>query len=567
MDASCVAREFKRRLGDETPLVVGGVAYRAEALTAKLLRWVVDAVQERQGGRPEQIAITHPANWGPHKQDLLRRAVQMAELQESGESPGGQESGEPVNGQFADCGVLMLTEPEAAAISYASTERVEPDEIVAVYDLGGGTFDAAVLRKTGGSFEILGLPQGIERLGGLDFDDAILASVDQALDGALGRLDLTDPVTVAAVARVRQECVEAKEALSSDVEVVIPVLLPGLQTHVQLTRAEFEEMIRPAISQTIEALRRALRSAGVTPDQVSVVLMVGGSSRIPLVAAMVSAELGRPVAVDAHPTHAIALGAVLAAVFSGVQAPAWPRASTPPPPQALPPGSYGARTVPPAPVANEPLESAAVYAPALALFRPVSPAAEPPSADRDGSGTGPLPSPPGVPGTVNVSAGEFLPPMEGGSELGGRRRGFRLPWTLISAGLLGLALAVVAMRMLGPPAPGGEPGARVSARAERALTARISGITVERDSYVVDWDSFGFTSALDGVHVHFFFNTVPPDQAGRPGHGPWWEHGPGRPFVGYRLIDRPPGATQICVLVAGPDHAVRPATGNCAPIP
>src|SRR5690606_28838553 len=92
----------------------------------------------------------------------------------------------------------------------------------------------------------------------------------------------------------------------------IPVLLPGLQTEVRLTRSEFEAMIRPAISETIVALRRAIRSAGVKDDDISAVLLVGGSSRIPLVAQMVGAELGRPIAIDAHPKDAISFGAAIA---------------------------------------------------------------------------------------------------------------------------------------------------------------------------------------------------------------------------------------------------------------
>lgn len=290
-EANRVARGFKRRIGDPTPLVVGGTPYAAEALTAKLLRWVVDLVTEREGGPPARIAISHPANWGAFKQDFLSQAVRMAELGE----------------------VTMLTEPEAAAISYASNERVEIGDVVAVYDLGGGTFDAAVLRKIEAGFEVLGAPEGIEHLGGIDFDEAVLVHVDQALDGALEQLDPTDPIAVAAVARLRQECVDAKEALSSDTETSIPVILPNLQAAVRLVRGEFEAMIRPALASTIAALRRALRSARLEPEQISTVLLVGGSSRIPLVAQMVSSALERPVAVDAHPKHAIALGAALAA--------------------------------------------------------------------------------------------------------------------------------------------------------------------------------------------------------------------------------------------------------------
>ncbi|MEU7811105.1 Hsp70 family protein, partial [Pseudonocardia sp. NPDC049154] len=123
----------------------------------------------------------------------------------------------------------------------------------------------------------------------------------------------SDPQTTVALARLRQDCVLAKEALSIDTETTIPVFLPNRCFDVRLTRAEFEDMIRATIDSTVRALQRTLRSAGVSPDELSAVLLVGGSSRIPLVARMVSEELGRPTVVDAHPKYAVALGAALLA--------------------------------------------------------------------------------------------------------------------------------------------------------------------------------------------------------------------------------------------------------------
>jgi molecular chaperone DnaK len=286
-----VAREFKRRVGDTTPIMVGGSPYSAEQLSAELLKAVVERVTQLEGRRPDHISVCHPANWGPYKRELLDQTVALADI------------GSPT----------FVTEPEAAAIHYASTEHVEPGEIVAVYDLGGGTFDAAVLRKTQTGFETLGEPQGVERLGGIDFDAAVFAHVRNAVGGALDDLDENDPTVIAAAARLREECIEAKEALSSDTETAIPVLLPNVMTEVRLTRGEFESMIRPTLNNSIVALQRALRSANVQPADISRVLLVGGSSRIPLVAELVGAELGRPVAIDAHPKHAIALGAAIAA--------------------------------------------------------------------------------------------------------------------------------------------------------------------------------------------------------------------------------------------------------------
>ncbi|HEX6198255.1 MAG TPA: Hsp70 family protein [Jiangellaceae bacterium] len=283
-----VAREFKRRFGDPTPIILGGSPHSAEALTARLLRAIVDDVAEREGAAPEKICISHPANWGAYKKDLLQQTLRLAEL---------------------DQPVEFATEPEAAAVFYATQRPLEPGAAVAVYDLGGGTFDAAIVRRTEDGFVIAGKPEGIERLGGVDFDAAVFNHVREALDGKLDELDEDDPAVVSAVLRLRAECVAAKEALSSDTDATIPVLLPGFTSEVRLTRTELETMVRPVLLESIGALRRTLDSAGVAADDLHAVLLVGGSSRMPIVAQLISAELGRPVVVDAHPKHAIALGA------------------------------------------------------------------------------------------------------------------------------------------------------------------------------------------------------------------------------------------------------------------
>jgi len=281
------AREFKRRLGDPAPLVLGGTPYGAEALMARMLRWIVDAVSQRQGGAPALVAITHPANYGPYKLDLLNEMVRLADI-----GP-----------------VTFVTEPEAAAINYAERDRLDPGQIVAVYDFGGGTFDAAVLRKTASGFELLGRPEGMDRLGGIDFDQAVFSHVNDAVDGRIQEADTSDPSVRSALARLRTDCRAAKESLSTDTDVTIPVALPGLNTEVRLTRPEFEAMVRPRLEETVASLERAVRSTGFEMSQIEKILLVGGSSRIPLVAEMVRAATGRPTAVDAHPKFAIALGA------------------------------------------------------------------------------------------------------------------------------------------------------------------------------------------------------------------------------------------------------------------
>lgn len=100
-----------------------------------------------------------------------------------------------------------------------------------------------------------------------------------------------------------------------------------------------------------------------------------------------------------------------------------------------------------------------------------------------------------------------------------------------------------------------------------AYAAQITAITLDEARYRVAFTTSGFTPQLPGRHVHFFFNTVPPAQAGVPGSGPWAVYGGTSPFLGYDIADRPPGATQLCILVANANHSVIQGTGNCVALP
>ena len=427
------AREFKRRLGDPVPLIIDGKTFAAEELMALQLPPIVRVATERQGEPPESITLTVPANWSEHRRQTFTDAVASDNLP-------------PIN---------IITEPEAAAIHYAQNERIEAGEVVAVYDLGGGTFDAAILRRTEDSFEVLGTPEGIDRLGGVDFDAAVFSHVNRVLDDALDDLDMNDPIVVAGLAQLRTSCVEAKEALSEESDTEIPVMLPGLRTEVRMTRTELEAMIRPALSDSVGALRRALSSAGVDPENVTVVLLVGGSSRIPLVAQLVGSEVGRPVAVDAHPKHAIALGAALAphpndsadtaaSTPAAVVPPPTPEATTeqvapvveatpPEPPVATPEPeapAAGQQVDPPSeePAASEPPEPVVSEAPAA------PPTAAPPTAE--------LPNTPEAQAPV-AAASSVVEPNDGDKFAPSKGSGVPLP--LVGA----IAAAVAAVAIVG----------------------------------------------------------------------------------------------------------------------
>ncbi len=97
--------------------------------------------------------------------------------------------------------------------------------------------------------------------------------------------------------------------------------------------------------------------------------------------------------------------------------------------------------------------------------------------------------------------------------------------------------------------------------------ARINSITLQDGRYIVEYETFEYTETLPGMHVHFFFDTVPPEQAGVPGAGPWFVYGGPRPFTGYTQADRPAAAEEMCILVANTDHSAQANSGNCYPLP
>jgi actin-like ATPase involved in cell morphogenesis len=624
-----VAREFKRRVGDPTPIIVGGTPYSADSLTARLLRSVVDAVAEREGEAPAGVVVSHPANWGPFKQDLLRQSLRIADLGDA----------------------ATITEPEAAAIHYASQERVEPGAVVAVYDLGGGTFDAAVLRRDATGWEILGEPEGVERLGGVDFDQAVFHHVQTAVGEAVEALDPDDPAAVAALARLRRDCVEAKEALASDVDVVIPVMLPNIQTDVRLTRSEFEAMIRPTLIDSIGALRRALRSADIGPEEVTRVLLVGGSSRIPLVAQLVGSELGRPVAVDAHPKHGVALGAAIIAAEHGaghsVHTQVVPAVDvTPPAPtgaDAVGPAavaglanadvasaaasSPGPAATTPAPVAaGQPLpgEAAAAVAPAPPPSGATPPSGGPPTAPtppvtRAAAAAGPPPGratvpappagpPPGPPSGGRPPAGPSHRRSGGpgaGSGAGGGGGGGRKTGVLVAAALLAVvavAGAALALGSGGDDDPGGRetadgdatdatlpdgagdgsPGTSGEITIEAPDTTlppapegpevTIDEVVVEGGQYLVRYTITGYepAEAPDALHTHFFLDTTQPGDAGTNGSPPGDWHLTYE--SGSFLTKYGPGnrgdAGQMCAVVADSGHGVvDPAYVSCYELP
>ena len=149
------ARAFRRRLGDPAPIVVAGTAHEGGSLLAHILKAIVATVTEKSGGPPDAIALTHPASDGADRVGILEEAARDAGIGD----------------------VTLVTEPEAAAIHHAEQDEVPAGAVIGVYDFGGGTFEATILRRIDDGFERLGQAEAIERFGGIDFDDALFTSV------------------------------------------------------------------------------------------------------------------------------------------------------------------------------------------------------------------------------------------------------------------------------------------------------------------------------------------------------------------------------------------------------
>ncbi|HVV20379.1 MAG TPA: Hsp70 family protein [Pseudonocardiaceae bacterium] len=289
-DPGRVARGFTERIGDDVPLTLGGTQCTAHELTAVLVRWVADRVAEREGEPADLIVVTHPAGWGTHRKSLLHHELTRQELTD----------------------VTLLAEPIALAEGYPA--RLAEGDLLATYTLGAGPAEAAVVRRTAkGTFELVGHATGADAASGGHFDDAVVDCVRDHVGRAFDDIDPADPRAWLAMARLRAICTGAKEMLSAEAEVIVPVRLPDAPTDVHVTRADFERAIRPAVTAGADLLPHTVRAAGVDAKDVQAVVLAGGSVRVPLVAELVGAALPGRTVVAPEPGAATVLGAATAA--------------------------------------------------------------------------------------------------------------------------------------------------------------------------------------------------------------------------------------------------------------
>lgn len=283
-------RTPKRHLGGAAPLLLGGEAVEVPRAVSRLIARFADEGRLRRGGvDPSATVLTHPVRWGDDRKAALVEAAGLAGL----EAP------------------VLVEEPVAAAVHYVG-DQVEVGECVAVYDLGGGTFDTAVLRRTPDGFETIGAPGGDEFIGGEHFDHLVydflgscLADEDPALWEQVQYGE--DRRWTRAAADLLTQARRAKEAVSSYPST--QVLLPLVDRDVVVTRAQVEDMIRDQVEETVDEMAMTIASAGLEPADLAAIYLVGGSSRIPLVSQRMTERFGDRIATRDEPKSVVALGA------------------------------------------------------------------------------------------------------------------------------------------------------------------------------------------------------------------------------------------------------------------
>jgi Fe-S protein assembly chaperone HscA len=273
---------IKLKLGDRT--------FTPPEISAAVLRQLKDNAEAALGAPVSEAVITVPAYFN----DAQRQATKDA-------------------GRLAGLEVLRLVnEPTAASLAYGLDKR--KDGIIAVYDFGGGTFDISILRLHEGIFEVLAT-NGDTHLGGDDIDNLLLRIALEDIQSEWGQ-DLSSDSE--GVQRLRRAVVHAKEQLSFVPDASIDLAYKGKRYQRAINRELFERLIAPIVERTLEPCRACLSDAKLTPEQIDEVVMVGGSTRIPLVRAAVERLFKAKPHTELNPDEVVALGAaVQAGILAG----------------------------------------------------------------------------------------------------------------------------------------------------------------------------------------------------------------------------------------------------------
>ncbi|GGM13150.1 Hsp70 family protein [Dactylosporangium sucinum] len=382
---------YPKRSVDEGSVLLGQVEVTVVEMLASLLRRAAEESLQAGVNPVGSTVLTCPADWGGQRRNVLLEAARAANL-----------------------GPVVLVDEPIAAATYCLRvlgQQVAPLQSLAVFDFGGGTLDVSVVRREFDGLRVMGVG-GLDDLGGVDIDAALVGHLGQLISLRHPELwqRLSNPDSPAAHRDRRalwSEVRAAKEMLSRAASA--PIHVPGTEEALHLTREELERVAGPLIDRAVDETRRVLERAGVDVRQLAGVFLVGGSSRIPLVASRLHARFGVAPVVPEQPELPVAYGGMLAVGAKGQQF------DTPPPasgPVSATPVSPGFQPRTPFPVSSMPAapgtgafgvaasQTFAAQAPAQA-----SPMSGPPASAPASPGTGAYPGSPAAPSSPG--AGPF----------------------------------------------------------------------------------------------------------------------------------------------------------------
>ncbi|MCR6637902.1 MAG: molecular chaperone DnaK [Sporocytophaga sp.] len=289
-EASNVTYTVEKGPNDTPRVKIGDRHYTPQEISAMILQKMKATAEDYLGHEVKEAVITVPAYFNDAERQATKEAGQIAGLEVK----------------------RIINEPTAAALAYG-LDKKHQDMVIAVFDLGGGTFDISILELGDGVFEVKST-NGDTHLGGDDFDQVIIDWLAEEFKKDEG-LDLRkDPM---ALQRLKEAAEKAKVELSSSTatEINLPYIMPvdGVPKHLvrQLTRAKFEQLADSLIKRTLEPCKKALKDAGLSIDKINEVILVGGSTRIPRIQEEVEKFFGKKPSKGVNPDEVVAVGAAI----------------------------------------------------------------------------------------------------------------------------------------------------------------------------------------------------------------------------------------------------------------
>ncbi|SDM83701.1 molecular chaperone DnaK [Psychrobacillus sp. OK028] len=280
----------KRLMGTNEKVTAEGKEYTPQEVSAMILQYLKGFAEEYLGEKVTKAVITVPAYFNDAERQATKDAGRIAGLEVE----------------------RIINEPTAAALAYG-LDKMDHDEKILVYDLGGGTFDVSILELGDGVFEVLATA-GDNRLGGDDFDQVLIDYLVQEFKKENG-IDLSKDKM--AVQRLKDAAEKAKKDLSgvTSTQISLPFITAGeagpLHLEVTMTRAKFDDLTAHLVERTMVPTRQAMKDAGLSASQIDKVILVGGSTRIPAVQDAIKKETGKEPHKGVNPDEVVAMGAAV----------------------------------------------------------------------------------------------------------------------------------------------------------------------------------------------------------------------------------------------------------------